>query len=224
MRIVSLTKETTRDILDNLLKRSPNNYGKYESAVAEILANVKTKGDEALFSYTKEFDKAEIAAETIKVTEEEIQEAYSLVDPALINVIRKALVNIRSYHEKQKQNSWFTSDTDGTMLGQKVTALERVGVYVPGGKAVYPSSVLMNIVPAKVAGVDQIVMTTPPGKDGKINPSTLVAAKEAGADEIYKVGGAQAIGALAYGTESIPKVDKIVGPGKLVVALAKKAV
>ena len=200
MRIVSLTKETTRDILDNLLKRSPNNYGKYESAVAEILANVKTKGDEALFSYTKEFDKTEITAETIKVTEEEIQEAYSLVDPALINVIRKALVNIRSYHEKQKQNSWFTSDTDGTMLGQKVTALERVGVYVPGGKAVYPSSVLMNIVPAKVAGVDQIVMTTPPGKDGKINPSTLVAAKEAGADEIYKVGGAQAIGALAYGT------------------------
>lgn len=188
MRIVSLTKETTRDILDNLLKRSPNNYGKYESAVAEILANVKTKGDEALFSYTKEFDNAEIAAETIKVTEEEIQEAYSLVDPALINVIRKALVNIRSYHEKQKQNSWFTSDTDGTMLGQKVTALERVGVYVPGGKAVYPSSVLMNIVPAKVAGVDQIVMTTPPGKDGKINPSTLVAAKEAGADEIYQSG------------------------------------
>ena len=224
MRIVSLTKETTKDILDNLLKRSPNNYGKYESAVAEILANVKTTGDEALFSYTKEFDKTEITAETIKVTEEEIQEAYSLVDPALINVIRKALVNIRSYHEKQKQNSWFTSDTDGTMLGQKVTALERVGVYVPGGKAVYPSSVLMNIVPAKVAGVDQIVMTTPPGKDGKINPSTLVAAKEAGADEIYKVGGAQAIGALAYGTESIPKVDKIVGPGNIFVALAKKAV
>ena len=162
--------------------------------------------------------------ETIRVTEEEIKEAYEAVDPALIEVIRKALVNIRSYHEKQRQNSWFTTEAKGTMLGQKVTPLERVGVYVPGGKAVYPSSVLMNIVPAKVAGVDQIVMTTPPGKDGKVNPSTLVAAKEAGADEIYKVGGAQAIGALAYGTESIPKVDKIVGPGNIFVALAKKAV
>lgn len=176
--------------------------------LTKILNKVKTEGDAALFAYTKEFDKTEISADTIKVTEEEIKEAYEAVDPALIDVIRKALVNIRSYHEKQRQNSWFTSETNGTMLGQKVTALERVGVYVPGGKAVYPSSVLMNIVPAKVAGVDQIVMTTPPGKDGKVNPSTLVAAKEAGADEIYKDGGAQAIGALAYGTESIPKVDK----------------
>lgn len=224
MRTVALTKESTKDILENLLKRSPNNYGKFESAVDEILHKVKTEGDSALFAYTKEFDKTEITADTIKVTEEEIKEAYEAVDPALIDVIRKALVNIRSYHEKQRQNSWFTSETNGTMLGQKVTALERVGVYVPGGKAVYPSSVLMNIVPAKVAGVDQIVMTTPPGKDGKVNPSTLVAAKEAGADEIYKVGGAQAIGALAYGTESIPKVDKIVGPGNIFVALAKKAV
>ena len=219
-----ITKESTKDILENLLKRSPNNYGKFEAAVDEILNKVKTEGDAALFAYTKEFDKTEISADTIKVTEEEIKEAYEAVDPALIDVIRKALVNIRSYHEKQRQNSWFTSETNGTMLGQKVTALERVGVYVPGGKAVYPSSVLMNIVPAKVAGVDQIVMTTPPGKDGKVNPSTLVAAKEAGADEIYKVGGAQAIGALAYGTESIPKVDKIVGPGNIFVALAKKAV
>lgn len=224
MRIVSLTKETTKDILEDLLKRSPNNYGNYEAAVAEILNKVRLEGDRALFDYTREFDKSEITKETIRVTEEEIQEAYDAVDPVLVDVIKKALVNIRSYHEKQKQNSWFTSSEEGTMLGQKVMPLQRVGVYVPGGKAVYPSSVLMNIVPAKVAGVDQIVMTTPPGKDGKVNPSTLVAAKEAGADEIYKVGGAQAIGALAYGTESIPKMDKIVGPGNIFVALAKKAV
>lgn len=224
MRTVRLTKESTRGILENLLKRSPNSYGKYEAAVAAILDRVKAEGDEALFSYTREFDKVEITAETIRVTEEEIQEAYTLVDPALIQVIRKALVNIRDYHEKQRQNSWFTSTTEGTMLGQKVTALSRVGVYVPGGKAVYPSSVLMNIVPAKVAGVEEIVMTTPPGKDGKVNPSTLVAAKEAGADAIYKVGGAQAIAALAFGTKSIPKVDKIVGPGNIFVALAKKSV
>lgn len=224
MRTVRLTKEFTKDILENLLKRSPNNYGKFEAAVADILANVKEKGDEALFSYTKEFDKVEVTPETIRVTEEEIEEAYKAVDASLLEVIRKALVNIRSYHEKQRQNSWFTSTENGTMLGQKVTPLNRIGVYVPGGKAVYPSSVLMNIVPAKVAGVPHIVMTTPPGKDGKVNPSTLVAAKEAGADEIYKVGGAQAIGALAYGTASIPKVDKIVGPGNIFVALAKKAV
>lgn len=224
MRKVKLTKESTKDILETLLKRSPNNYGKYEDAVADILAKVKAEGDEALFAFTREFDKVEVTKETIRVTPEEIEEAYKLVDPSLIDVIKKALVNIRSYHEKQLQNSWFTSTTDGTMLGQKVTALNRVGVYVPGGKAVYPSSVLMNIVPAKVAGVPHIVMTTPPGKDGKVNPSTLVAAKEAGADEIYKVGGAQAIGALAYGTASIPKVDKIVGPGNIFVALAKKAV
>ena len=224
MRTVRLTKESTKDILENLLKRSPNNYGKFEAAVADILANVKEKGDEALFSYTKEFDKVEVTADTIRVTEAEIQEAYEAVDASLLEVIRKALVNIRSYHEKQRQNSWFTSTENGTMLGQKVTPLNRVGVYVPGGKAVYPSSVLMNIGPAKVAGVPHIVMTTPPGKDGKVNPSTLVAAKEAGADEIYKVGGAQAIGALAYGTASIPKVDKIVGPGNIFVALAKKAV
>ena len=224
MRTVRLTKESTKDILENLLKRSPNNYGKFEAAVADVLANVKEKGDEALFSYTKEFDKVEVTPETIRVTEAEIEEAYKAVDASLLEVIRKALVNIRSYHEKQRQNSWFTSTENGTMLGQKVTPLNRVGVYVPGGKAVYPSSVLMNIVPAKVAGVPHIVMTTPPGKDGKVNPSTLVAAKEAGADEIYKVGGAQAIGALAYGTASIPKVDKIVGPGNIFVALAKKAV
>ena len=224
MRTVKLTKESTKDILENLLKRSPNNYGKFESTVAQILDKVKNEGDAALFAYTKEFDKADVTKETIRVTDAEIEEAYAQIDPALLGVIRKALVNIRKYHEKQIQNSWFTSETNGTMLGQKVTPLNRVGVYVPGGKAVYPSSVLMNIVPAKVAGVPHIVMTTPPGKDGKVCASTLVAAKEAGADEIYKVGGAQAIGALAFGTESIPKVDKIVGPGNLFVALAKKAV
>ena len=224
MRTVTLTKESTKDILENLLKRSPNNYGKFEAAVDDILKKVRAEGDSAVFAYTKEFDKVEIAADTVRVTEEEIREAYDAVDPSLVEVIRKALVNIRSYHEKQKQNSWFSSTEDGTMLGQKVTPLKRVGVYVPGGKAVYPSSVLMNIVPAKVAGVDQIIMTTPPGKDGKVCPTTLVAAKEAGADKVYKVGGAQAVGALAYGTESIPKVDKIVGPGNIFVALAKKAV
>ena len=224
MRTVKLTKESTKDILENLLKRSPNNYGKFESTVAQILDKVNNEGDAALFGYTKEFDKADVTKETIRVTDAEIEEAYAQIDPALLGVIRKALVNIRKYHEKQIQNSWFTSETNGTMLGQKVTPLNRVGVYVPGGKAVYPSSVLMNIVPAKVAGVPHIVMTTPPGKDGKVCASTLVAAKEAGADEIYKVGGAQAIGALAFGTESIPKVDKIVGPGNIFVALAKKAV
>lgn len=224
MRTVTLTKETARDILENLLKRSPNNYGKYEATVAKILEKVRSEGDKALFAYTREFDKAEINKDNVRVTEEEIQEAYALVNPALVDVIRKALVNIRGYHEKQRQNSWFTSETNGTMLGQKVTPLNRIGVYVPGGKAVYPSSVLMNIVPAKVAGVPEIIMTTPPGKDGKVNPATLVAAKEAGADAVYKAGGAQAVAALAYGTESIPKVDKIVGPGNIFVALAKKAV
>lgn len=224
MRIVELTEETRKDLLDHLLKRSPNNYGKFEASVQEIITTVKEKKDEAVFAYTKQFDKVEVTKETIRVTDEEIKEAYEKVDPSLIDVIRKALVNIRSYHEKQRRYSWFDSKPDGSLLGQKVTALKRVGVYVPGGKAVYPSSVLMNIVPAKVAGVEQIIMTTPPGKDGKVNPSTLVAAKEAGVDEVYKVGGAQAIAALAFGTESIPKVDKIVGPGNIYVALAKKAV
>ncbi|MGN0161593.1 MAG: histidinol dehydrogenase [Lachnospiraceae bacterium] len=224
MRIVKLTAQTRDNILEDLLKRSPNSYGKFESAVAEILANVKENKDKAIFEYTEKFDKAHIDAGNIRVTDAEIEEAYSLVDPKLIEVIRKALVNIRDYHAKQKQYSWFDSTTKGTILGQKVTAIEKVGVYVPGGKAVYPSSVLMNIVPAKVAGVDQIIMTTPPAANGKVNPTTLVAAKEAGVDAIYKVGGAQAIAALAYGTESVPKVDKIVGPGNIYVALAKKAV
>ncbi len=224
MRIVKLTKESKSNILENLLKRSPNSYGKFESAVADILANVKSRGDDALFEYTRNFDKADINPSNIVVTQEEIDEAYSLVDDKLLDVIRKALVNIRDYHEKQKQYSWFDSKPDGTILGQKVTALSRVGVYVPGGKAAYPSSVLMNVMPAKVAGVEQIVMCTPPDKEGKVYPTTLVAAKEAGVDVIYKVGGAQAIAAMAYGTALVPKVDKIVGPGNIYVALAKKAV
>ena len=224
MRIQHLDKDTRQNLLEDLLKRSPNNYGQYEQGVAEILERVKTEKNQALFDYTKKFDQAIISAENIRVTEEEIQEAYDLADPALVDIIRKALHNIKTYHEKQRQYSWFDSKPDGTMLGQKVTPLHRVGVYVPGGKAVYPSSVLMNIVPAKVAGVDEIIMVTPPVRDGKVTPNTLIAACEAGADAIYKVGGAQAIGALAYGTESIPKVDKIVGPGNIYVALAKKAV
>lgn len=224
MRIVELNENTKNDILNNLLKRSPSNYGKFEDAVAEILLNVKVKKDEAVFSYTKQFDKANINADNVLVTKEEIAAAYKEVDEELVAVIRKALVNIKDYHEKQKQYSWFDSKPDGTILGQKVTALERVGVYVPGGKAAYPSSVLMNVMPAKVAGVDEIIMCTPCDSEGKVYPTTLVAANEAGVDKIFKVGGAQAIAAMAYGTQSIPKVDKIVGPGNIFVALAKKAV
>ncbi|MFR0039726.1 MAG: histidinol dehydrogenase [Lachnospira sp.] len=224
MRIVKLTDETKNNILENLLKRSPNSYGKFEAAVGEILSNVRANKDAALFKYTKDFDKADINASNIVVTKEEIEEAYTKVDPKLVNVIRKALKNIKEYHEKQKQYSWFDSKPDGTILGQKVTALSRVGVYVPGGKAAYPSSVLMNVIPAKVAGVEQIIMCTPPDHEGKVYPTTLVAANEAGVDVIYKAGGAQAIAAMAYGTESIPKVDKICGPGNIYVALAKKAV
>lgn len=224
MRIIDLNASSRKNLLDELLKRSPNHYGEYGERVNAILEEVKKKGDEALFSFTERFDGAKITRDNIRVTREEIEEAYRKVDPELLTVIRKALVNIRSFHEKQKRNSWFDSQPDGTLLGQKITPLQSVGVYVPGGKAVYPSSVLMNIVPAKVAGVERIIMTTPPGKNGKISVNTLVAAHEAGVDEIYKAGGAQAIGALAYGTASIPKVDKIVGPGNIYVALAKKAV
>ena len=224
MRILQLSKETKSNILEDLLKRSPNSYSAYEERVAAIIDTVREKGDEAIFSYTRQFDGADITTDNIVVTKEEIEEAYATVDPTLLDVIRKALVSIREYHEKQRQYSWFDSKDNGIILGQKVTPLKRVGVYVPGGKAVYPSSVLMNVLPAKVAGVDEIIMTTPPGKDGKICASTLVAATEAGVDRIYKVGGAQAIAALAFGTESVPKVDKIVGPGNIYVALAKKAV
>ena len=217
MRIVKLNEDSKKNILEDLLKRSPNNYDQYADSVNEILSNVKENGDKAIFDYTKKFDGADINAENILVTKEEIQEAYdSLENKELVDIIRKSLNNIKVYHEKQKQYSWFDSKPDGSLLGQKVTPIARVGVYVPGGKAAYPSSVLMNVIPAKVAGVEEIVMVTPPGKDGKVNPNTLIAA--------YKVGGAQAIGALAYGTESIKKVDKIVGPGNIFVALAKKAV
>lgn len=225
MRIVSLDENSKKNILNDLLKRSPNNYDEFAGSVNEILNNVRNNGDKALFEYTKKFDGADINPSNIMVTKEEIQEAYeSLENPELVEVIRRSLKNIKEYHEKQKQYSWFDSKTDGSILGQKVTPLSRVGVYVPGGKAAYPSSVLMNVIPAKVAGVEQIVMVTPPGKDGKVNSNTLVAANEAGVDVIYKVGGAQAIAALAYGTDTIKKVDKIVGPGNIYVALAKKAV
>lgn len=224
MRTVVLTEETKKDLLDSLLKRSPNNYDSYADTVNEIVNTVRAKGDEALHDYTLKFDKVDIFGDKMIVTREEIEEAYSLVDADLVEVIKKSAENVRIYHEKQKQYSWFDSKPDGTILGQKITALSKVGVYVPGGKAAYPSSVLMNIVPAKVAGVESIVMVTPPGKDGKVNPGTLVAADIAGCDVIYKVGGAQAIAALAFGTETIPKVDKITGPGNIFVALAKKAV
>ncbi len=224
MRTVKLTKDSISNILEGMLKRSPNSYGEYEKTVTDILSKVKDQGDKALFEFTKKFDKFDLNETNIKVTEEEIKQAYDEVGEDLLNVIRKSKENIRSYHQRQLQNSWFESKDNGVILGQKVTPLEKVGVYVPGGKAAYPSSVLMNIMPAKVAGVDRIIMTTPCNSEGKIVPAVLVAANEAGADEIYKIGGAQAIGALAYGTKSVPKVDKIVGPGNIYVALAKKAV
>ncbi len=224
MRIVYLDDASRKNLLEDLLKRSPKQYGEYEQKVGEILKQVKEEGDQAVFAFTERFDGAKIDASNIEVTEEEIEEAYTIVEPSLLDVIRKALVNIEAYHAKQRQYSWFDSTPNGTILGQKVTPLARVGVYVPGGKAAYPSSVLMNVMPAKVAGVEEIIMATPCNKEGKVTPATLVAAKEAGVDRIFKVGGAQAIASLAYGTESIPKVDKIVGPGNIYVALAKKAV
>ena len=224
MRIIKLNEQSRANILADLLKRDPNNYSAYEDTVQAIVDDVRARGDEALFEYTKKFDGAELSADNIRVTQAEIQEALSQVDPNLLAVMKKSMKNIREYHEKQKQYSWFDSKPNGTILGQKVTALSSVGVYVPGGKAAYPSSELMNIIPAEVAGVEKIVMVTPPGKDGKVNPVTLIAAHLAGATEVYKVGGAQAIAALAFGTKSIPRVNKIVGPGNIFVALAKKAV
>lgn len=224
MKTLKLTNESFGTITKDLLKRSTSSYPAQEAAVKEILANVAENGDEAVFGYTEKFDGAVLTKDTVRVTAEEEEEAYKIVSPELVAVIRKSLENIRSYHEKQKRQSWFSTEESGIMLGQKVTALQRVGVYVPGGKAAYPSTVLMNVVPAKVAGVDEVIMCTPCNKEGKVNPNTLVAAKEAGADVIYKIGGAQAIAAMAYGTESIPKVDKIVGPGNIFVALAKRAV
>lgn len=224
MRIVKLDAVSKANILTDLLKRDPNNYSEYESTVHAIVEDMKLRKDEALFEYTKKFDGATLSEDNIRVTKQEIEEALSLVDPILLDIMKKSLKNIREYHEKQRQYSWFDSKPDGTILGQKVTPISSVGVYVPGGKASYPSSVLMNIIPAQVAGVPKIVMVTPPGKDGKVNPVTLIAAHLAGATEVYKVGGAQAVAALAFGTESIPKVNKIVGPGNIFVALAKKAV
>ncbi len=223
MKVKKLDAHTKQNVLDALLKRSPNNYEDYESSVQKILNDIRQNKDNALFSYTKKFDNVVLTSESIVVSKEEIESAYQSVSKEFLAVIKKAIKNIESYHSKQMQYSWFDSKPDGTMLGQKVTPLERVGVYVPGGKAAYPSSVLMNVVPAKVAGVDEIIMVTP-APNGKVNPNTLVAANEVGVDVIYKIGGAQAIGALAYGTESVKKVDKIVGPGNIYVALAKKAV
>lgn len=224
MRIIELSKETKQNILMDLLKRSPNNYSQYEATVNEIIERVKSQGDNALFDYSLKFDKFPLNSENIKVTREEIQEAYEKLDSGLIEVIKKSAENIRAFHAKQLRNSWFDAKEDGTILGMKITAIAKAGVYVPGGKAAYPSSVLMNVIPAKVAGVSEIIMTTPPGADGKVNPGTLVAADIAGVDTIFKVGGAQAIAAMAFGTDSIPKVDKITGPGNIFVALAKKAV
>jgi histidinol dehydrogenase len=224
VRILPLTQENRQNILNDLLKRSPNHYGSYMDTVNAIIQRVRTEGDEALVSYTREFDGYEITPAQFLVTEEEFAAAYEQIDEAFLATLRKAKENIRVYHEKQKRYSWFDPTPGGSILGQKITPLERVGVYVPGGKAAYPSSVLMNIIPAKVAGVDEIIMVTPPSKSGKVNPGTLVAAREAGVDRVYKVGGAQAVAALAFGTETIPKVDKIVGPGNIFVALAKKAV
>lgn len=223
MRIVKLTAESKKGLLEDLLQRSPNHYGQYESAVAEIIETVKKDGDEALFSYTEKFDHCKMDAAHIRVTREEIDEAYQKVDADFVEVMKKSAANIRAFHEKQLRNSWFDPKPDGTILGMKILPIAIAGVYVPGGKAAYPSSVLMNVLPAKVAGVERIIMTTPPGADGKVNPGTLVAAHIAGVDEIYKVGGAQAIAAMAFGTQSIPKVDKITGPGNIFVALAKKA-
>ena len=224
MRIVRLEENAKKNILSNLLKRDPNNYDSYADTVQQIVDDVKERQDAAVFEYTAKFDGAVLDASNVRVTEAEIEEAMGLVEPSLLEVMKKSMKNIRDYHQKQVQHSWFDSKPDGTILGQKVTALESVGVYVPGGKAAYPSSVLMNIIPAEVAGVKHIVMVTPPGKDGKVNPVTLTAAHLAGATEVYKVGGAQAVAALAFGTESIPRVNKIVGPGNIFVALAKKAV
>lgn len=223
MKTIQLTEETQKDLLDSLLKRSPNHYGQYEAVVAEIIANVREKGDQAVFEYTKKFDKWEITEENIRVTEAEIEEAFRVTEAEFVEVMKRSASNIAEFHKKQLRNSWIDTKKDGSILGQRILPIAVSGVYVPGGKAAYPSSVLMNVIPAKVAGVEKIVMTTPAGTDGKVNPGTLVAAKIAGVDEIYKVGGAQAIAAMAYGTESILKVDKITGPGNIFVALAKKA-
>lgn len=223
MRIVKLTDETKNNLLESLLKRSPNSYSQYEKTVNDIIEDVRTRNDEAIFEYTMKFDKCEMSADRIRVTKEEIQEAYKQLEDDFVATMKHSAENIRKFHQKQLHNSWIVPEDDGSILGQKITPISISGVYVPGGKAAYPSSVLMNVIPAKVAGVSRIIMTTPPSAAGKVNPGTLVAADIAGVDEIYKVGGAQAIAAMAFGTQSIPKVDKITGPGNIFVALAKKA-
>lgn len=223
MRIVELNQQNTKNLLENLLKRSPVSYGEYERTVSEIIRNVRERGDEALFEYTRRFDKCSLDAQSVRVSGEEIQRARDEVSPAFLQVMENAAANIIRFHEKQRRNSWFEPQEDGSILGQKLTPIAVSGVYVPGGKAPYPSSVLMNVLPARVAGVSRIIMTTPPGPDGKIDPGILAAADIAGVHEIYKAGGAQAIAAMAFGTESIPRVDKITGPGNIFVALAKKA-
>ncbi len=223
MRIIELNERNKTNLLESLLKRSPNSYGEYEETVNEMIRQVRARGDEALFEYTQKFDGCRLTAETVKVSQEEIRQAYREVSPEFLEVMKKSAANITRFHEKQLHNSWFLPEENGTILGQKITPIAVSGVYVPGGKAPYPSSVLMNVLPARVAGVPRIIMTTPPGPDGKVNPNILAAADIAGVNEIYKAGGAQAIAAMAFGTESIPKVDKITGPGNIFVALAKKA-
>ncbi len=224
MRIITLNEDTKKNLLSDLLKRSPSHYGSYEAVVAEIVERVRTEGDQAVFEYTRKFDRFELNEDNIQVTREEIREAYASLDPALIEVYKRSAANIRSFHEKQLRNTWLDTRPDGSILGQRITPIARAGVYVPGGKAAYPSSVLMNIIPARTAGVKEIIMTTPCGSDGRVNPGTLAAADIAGADKIYKIGGAQAVAAMAFGTASVPRVDKITGPGNIFVALAKKAV
>ena len=223
MRIITLNEETKRGALEALIGRSPEGYEKEEAVVSAIIRDVREHGDEAVFSYEEKFDHCLLSPDSIQVTREEIDAAYRELSPEFVEVMKRAAANIRSYHEKQVTQSWITTSPDGILLGQKVTPVERSGCYVPGGRAAYPSSVLMNLIPAKVAGVPNIIVCTPPNAEGKVNSGTLVAADIAGANRIYKVGGAQAIAAMAYGTESIPKVDKITGPGNIYVALAKKA-
>ncbi|HIT88393.1 MAG TPA: histidinol dehydrogenase [Candidatus Coprocola pullicola] len=224
MITVLKSSDNTQQKLQEILQRNQTEKNDIQQIVNDIVYDVKKNGDEALFRYTKEFDKIELTHQTVQVTEEEIKYAYTQVEQNLIKVIQKAAKRIKQFHEKQKLNSWLEPSENGEMMGQLIRPLEKVGIYVPGGKASYPSSVLMNAIPASVAGVSEIIMVTPAKKDGRVTPTTLVAAKEAGVTKIYKVGGAQAIAALAYGSTCIPKVDKICGPGNIYVALAKKSV
>lgn len=210
--------------IDQIIKKEYTDQAVYEERVREILQNVRDRGDTALFEYTARFDKARLTPETLRVSQEEIEAAYLEVDPDFVKAIQVARDNIRNFHSKQLRNSWMETSEDGTILGQILRPLERAGIYVPGGTANYPSSVLMNAVPAQVAGVQEIVMVAPPHADGKLQASTLVAAAEAGVTEIYKLGGAQAVAALAYGTETVKRVDLITGPGNIYVTLAKKMV